>query len=331
MTVLLIGAGLWWALPGRAIEQSEHLVLYSGRNKSLVEPLIELFESDTGIKVKARYGKTAPLALAILQERGESPADVFWAQDAGALGALSKAGLLKHLSSNIGQNVAKPFQSLTPHWVATSGRARVLAYVPARVDAKKLPQSIFDLSKPKWQGRVGWAPTNASFMAFVTAMRSTHGDEKTRQWLTSMKENGAKRYAKNVPIIKALAAGEIDLGLSNHYYLLRFKKADKRFPVEQQFFARGDIGNLLNVSGAGILKSSRRSRAAESFVRFLLSAQAQQYFTSEVFEYPVTDGVIVNPLLVHQRVLAKQVPDVPLNNLSDLEGTRAMLKEVGLI
>ena len=311
--------------------QEGRLIVYCGRSRSLVEPLIERFKQETGIEVQVRYADTAQLAAALQEEAAHSPADVYWAQDGGSVGAVSKANLFKRLPDSIVKRAKAPFGNPTGFWVATSGRARVLAYAPARVSEDELPTSVFDLADPKWKGRVGWAPTNASFQAFVTAMRKVHGPERTRQWLAAMKGNGTRRYAKNTPIIKALATGEIDLGLPNHYYLLRFKQADPQYPVEQRFFEAGDIGNLVNVAGVGILRSAPNPAAAERFVAYLLSDTAQQHFTSEVFEYPVIDGVITNPRLLNREQMGTTVPDVKIEDLNDLNGTTTILKEVGLL
>lgn len=309
----------------------QEVVLYSGRSKSLVDPLLRQFEKDTGIKVTVRYGNTSELVLAIEEEGDRSPADVVWAQDAGAMGALNEAGLLAPLPESMIAHIPPIFRNGSGTWVATSGRARTLAYSPDRVSEDELPKSIFDLTDPKWKGRIGWAPTNGSFQAFVTAMRIIHGDAKTKAWLEGVKANEAKTYPKNTPILEAIAAGEIDLGLPNHYYLLRFKAADSKFPVEQTFFEAGDVGNMLNTSGAGILKTARHPQAAQKLIAYLISEKAQQYFTGQVFEYPINDGVIMNPLLVSVEELKAKVPEIDLEKLEDLEGTLTLLTEVGLL
>lgn len=311
--------------------QAETLILYSGRSKSLVEPIIQQFEKETGIEAKVNYGGTTQLAAALLTEGEKSPAALFWAQDAGALGAVSKKGLFAKLPESIQTKVPSGFRDSDGLWVATSGRARVLAYSPARVKIEELPESVFDLTQPKWQGRVGWAPRNGSFQAFVTAMRVQVGEERTEEWLRGMKANGAKTYAKNTPIIEALAAGEIDLGLPNHYYLLRFKKGNSNFPVAQTFFKANDPGNLVNVAGIGLLKSSENQETALKFIEFLLSAKAQRYFTSDVFEYPVIDSVIPNANLVPLSELLQLTPVFNLNEMDDLEGTRDLLRRAEIL
>jgi iron(III) transport system substrate-binding protein len=309
----------------------DQVVLYSGRSKSLVGPIIKQFQRETGIKVVVKYGNTAQLALMLQEEGDRSPADIFWAQDAGALGAINAKGMFQTLPASITGDIAAHFMNSSRTWIGTSGRARVLAYSPERVEKSELPKSVFDLTDAKWKGRVGWAPTNGSFQAFVTAMYNEYGKEKTKDWLTGMKKNGAKSYPKNTPIIEALAAGEIDLGIPNHYYLLRFKAATRDYPVEQTFFEAGDIGNLVFVSGVGVLKTSKNRVAAMELVQYLLGPKAQQYFTSQIFEYPVTDEVIPNNRLVPVEELNSLVPKANLEDLADLQKTLELLTEVGLI
>ena len=310
---------------------AETLIVYSGRSKSLVEPIIKQFEKETGIQVKVSYGNTTQLAVTLLTEGDKSPAALFWAQDAGALGAVSKKAMFEKLPESILTKVPSNFRDAGGFWVATSGRARVLAYSPERVKTEALPESVFDLTQPIWKGRVGWAPTNASFQAFVTALRAQVGEERTAEWLRGMKANGAKKYAKNTPIIEALAAGEIDLGLPNHYYLLRFKKGNSKFPVAQTFFKADDPGNLVNIAGIGLLKSSENKVAALKLVEFLLSTKAQQYFTSDVFEYPVIEGVIPNANLLPLSELLQLAPTFDLNEMDDLDGTIDLLRRVEIL
>jgi iron(III) transport system substrate-binding protein len=318
--------------PPALADEAGQLVVYSGRSKSLVAPVFDLFEKQTGIDVEIKYGRTPELALTIREEGQRSPADVFWSQDAGALGAVQKAGLFAALPSELVESIPAAFRHSGGKWIAVSGRARVLTYSAERVQKAALPGSVFDLADPRFRGRVGWAPSNASFQAFVTAMRKLHGEDKTREWLVAMKDNDARTFASNAPIIQAIAAGEIDFGLPNHYYLLGFKKAEGvTVPVEQTFFGAGDVGNLVNVSGVGILATAKHRDAAEAFVRFLLTPLVQQYFASDTLEYPVVAGVVASPGLVGRDELIRLAPPVALDDLDDLEGTLALLRSVGLL
>lgn len=307
------------------------LTLYSGRGESMVEPIISQFEQSTGINVNVRYGDTAQLAVLLQEEGRRSPADLYWGQDAGAMGALSKAGLLAELPEDIYEGLPTIYTSESGNWVAASGRARLFIYSPERVSEEEFPESVFDLVDERYEGRVGWAPTNGSFQSFVTAMRVEHGDERTLEWLEGMKDNGAVVFRNNGTQLQGVADGEIDFGLVNNYYLPRLKASDSNYPVEQAFFADGDIGNLVNVAGIAVLESSGNQEAAAEFVRFLLSPAAQQYFTGSVYEYPVTREVIQNPILEDFDRLLEVSPQIDLDDLEDLEGTLRLLRDAGLL
>ena len=298
-------------------------MIYAGRKLTLVEPILERFTADTGIEVEVRDGGTAELALALTEEGESSPADVFWAQDAGALGLVAGAGLLAPLPDSLTGLVDARFRGDSARWVALSGRARVLAYSPARADTAALPASVLDLADARYRGRVVWAPTNASFQSFVTAMRETAGEDATRAWLEAMQANGTQAVSNNVAILDAIAAGEADFGLPNHYYLLQRLAEQPGFPVAQAGFAAGDVGNLVNVAGAGILASSRRPNAAARLLAYLLSETGQTYFREETAEYAVAGPDALSDL--------GAAPELGLDRLADLDGTLRLLREVGLL
>ncbi|MEE3229158.1 MAG: extracellular solute-binding protein [Chloroflexota bacterium] len=193
------------------------LVVYSGRSESLVQPIVDQFVTASGIEVKVKYGKTAEIAAVLMEEGNNSPADVFWAQDPGGLGAVAEAGMFVELPANVLSNVDSKFQSKSGDWVGVSGRARVIVYNTATIDPEKdLPSDLWGFVEPEWKGRLGWAPTNGSFQAMVTALRSTWGEEKTKEWLVSIMANDVAVFPKNTPQVVAAAAGEIDVGFVNH-------------------------------------------------------------------------------------------------------------------
>jgi iron(III) transport system substrate-binding protein len=306
------------------------LVIYSGRSESLVGPLIEQFRAATGIDAEVRYGGTPEMAATILEEGGNSPADVFFGQDAGSLGALAQAGRLRQLPDEILNTVDARFRSPNGEWVGASGRARVLVYNTEQVQESDLPESILGLTDPKWQGQVGWAPTNASFQSFLTAMRQINGEEVTRQWLEGMIANDVQTYEGNAPMVEAVGKGEILAGLTNHYYLYRFlAEQGDSFPARNYYFPDGGADALINIAGAGIVNTSKNQAAAEAFVAYLLSPEAQQYFANETNEYPLVAGIEVNPLLTPIEEL--KLPQIDLGDLSDLQGTIELLQDVGAL
>ena len=304
------------------------LVLYSGRSESLVDPIIQEFAELTGIDVRVKYAGTASLAATLLEEGDKSPADVFYAQDPGGLGAVE--GMLVALPAETLANVPAWARSPEGRWVGISGRARVLVYNPERVSESELPASIEGLTDPKWKGRLGWAPTNGSFLTMVTGMRKLWGEERTRAWIDGMVANEVSLYPKNTPQVAAAASGEIDVGLVNHYYLYRFLAEEgEAFAARNYHPTAGGPGALVMVSGAGVLATAENGENARRFVDFLLSTVAQQYFASQTFEYPLVEGVLTNRLLTPLDEINR--PDVALADLADLAGTTELLRSAGAL
>ncbi len=316
-------------LGGQVPFLSGDLTIYSGRSESLVGPLIDQFEQETGLNVEVRYGDTAEMAATILEEGANSPADVYYGQDAGALGALAKAGRFAPLPEDILNQVEPRFRSPEGLWVGASGRARTVVYNPNNVSEADLPDDIFGFCDPKWRGRLGWAPTNGSFQAFVTALRVVEGEERAREWLSCIQANEPVVFPNNAAQVEAAAAGEIDAGFVNHYYLFRFLAEDPNYPARNYHFRSGDVGAMINVAGVGIVNTADNPEAAQAFVRFLLRESSQQYFNTETNEYPLSADIPLNPLLTPLSSL--DTPDIDLSNLDDLEGTLLLLQELGIL
>jgi iron(III) transport system substrate-binding protein len=309
----------------------DRLTLYSGRAEAQVKPVLEMFEDATGIKVSARYGASAELAAQIAEEGSRTRADVFWAQDAGALGAVDELWLFTPAPPAAIATVDQRYRAPDNGWVGVSGRARVVTYDPRKVPPGELPASVFDLTNPKWKNRIALAPTNGSFQSFVSAMILTVGEERTRGWLSGIKANDPRTYASNDLIVKAVNDGQVDLGLVNHYYLFQLRSEigpDRTF-ARNHYTAGTDPGALVNVAGVGILKSSKKQADAARLVEFLLSEPAQRHFAQENFEYPLLAGVPTAPGL--PPLQPTQGPSIDLGDLADLEHTLALLRQTGLL
>jgi len=309
---------------------SDTLTVYSGREQELVAPLFERFEEETGITVDVRYGDSAELAATIAEEGDNSPADVFFAQDPGSLGAIDAQ--LAELPDDVLERVDETFRDANGRWVGTSGRARVLVFNTDELSEAEVPDSVFDLTDPKWKGKIGLPPTNASFQAFVTAMRLDVGDERTKQWLEELKANEPKFYEKNTPTVEAVASGEIALGLVNHYYLYLVKEEQPDAPIENKYLPGDDPGALVSVAGAGILDGAEHADAAERFVEFLLADEQQRFYTEEAeeAEIPLVEGIEPREGVPTLDELSGRGPDVDLSAFGEqLERTRELLNETG--
>ena len=307
---------------------SEPLVIYSGRSESLVDAVIQQFSQATGIGVEVKYAGTSQLAATLLEEGSNSPADIFFAQDPGGLGAVE--GMMSTLPDRVLSRVPDWARSPQGKWVGLSGRARTVVYNPERVSEDELPDDVWGFVNPEWKDRIGWAPTNASFQTMVTAMRALWGEEKTTQWLEGVQANNPIIYPKNTPQVAAVAAGEIDVGLVNHYYLFRFLAEEgEDFPARNYHPRAGGPGATVMVAGAGILDSTDNRDAAEKFLEFMLSRVGQQYFAGQTFEYPLVEGVNVPHVLAPLDEINH--PSIPPKDLADLEGTQRLLRETGVL
>ncbi|MDP2726324.1 MAG: extracellular solute-binding protein, partial [Dehalococcoidia bacterium] len=208
--------------------------------------------------------------------------------------------------------------------------ARVVAYNTQSLKETDLPESIWGFTDPKWKGRIGWPPTNASFQAFVTAMRKLEGDARARQWLEGIQANSPKKYANNTAAIQAVASGEVQVAFINHYYLFgQLKEKGESFAARNYYPKKGDVGALLNVAGAGILSTAKDKKAAEAFVEYLLSEGAQRYFAEQTFEYPMVQGVATDPRIMPLSQI--ETPNIDLSDLDALDGTLKLMRELGIL
>jgi len=299
------------ALAGCTQDDGTRITVYSGRQADLIQPLLEQFSSETGIKVDFKPGDSGELALLIEQEGDASPADVFLSQSPGAMGYLDAAGRLRPLPTEVLELVPEAYRAPDGDFVGTSGRVRTLVYNTDQLTEDELPASVLDLADPTWEGRVGVAPENASFQDFVTAMRAEIGDEATQAWLDGLAAN-ARTYANTQAIVEAVGRGEIEVGLVNHYYNVRALQNDPDTPSENHVFPTDDPGSLLIMSTAGVLNSSQHVPEAERLVQFLLSEQAQRYFADETYEYPLVPGVAAAEGVVPLEEIAPHQVDTEL-------------------
>ncbi|WP_058827759.1 iron ABC transporter substrate-binding protein [Haloferax sp. Q22] len=310
---------------------SGELTLYSGRGKALVGELISFFEEYyDDFTIRPRYNSATELVNQIQTEGQNSPADVFFSVNAGSLGALKDAGRTQDLPSEVLDLVRDEFHDPDGQWTGTSGRARTVPFNTDQFDESEVPDDIMAFPDTEaFRDNIGWAPTYSSFQAFITAMRVLEGEEATREWLQGMQDLGVTEYNDEFLVSQAVADGEIGAGFANHYYIQRILAGRSNAPLSTAFTA-GDAGSIFNVAGALVLDTAEDPELASNFVRHLLSAEAQDYFARTTFEYPLVSGV--DPIGELPSIDELSPPEgLDLTQLSDLEGTVELLREVGVL
>jgi iron(III) transport system substrate-binding protein len=343
----LIAISVLVATSSQAATQS--LTVYSGRSSGLVDPIVQQFKKDTGIDVKIRYATDAALFATLEEEGARSPADVYWVNTAGTLVNAAKKGLFAKLPASILKRPAE-FVPKSGLWTPLSARFRVVAFNPKTVKNTELPQTVLEMPKlTKFKGRIGWTPVYSSFQDFITAMRSVYGETKTKTWLLDMKKLEPKAYPSNTAMLDAMRAGEIDVALTNHYYIQKIiagvregefegVEEEKEKPTAPQgnivgthYFKAGDVGNLELVTGAGILKTSKNGIVAAKFLEYLLSTKTQQLTTKTILEYPVVNGFALPKTLLPLSEAIKRSPKIDFEKLVDIDNTLKLLRDVGLL
>lgn len=313
---------------------SGELDVYSGRGEALVGELVEFVDDMyPDLTLRVRYGGSTDLVNKILTEGDNSPADVFYSVNAGALGALAEKGRATALPDRVLEFVGEEFRDPDGRWVGTSGRARSVPYNTDRFSERDIPDDVFAFpDAARFEGEMGWTPVYGSFQAFVTAMRILDGRQKTKAWLEGMQEADVQSYGDEFTLTQAVADGEISAGFANHYYSLRVLDARPNAPLNLAF-TDGDAGSIFNVAGAATVDTADDPELAANFVAHLLSAEAQDYFATTTFEYPlVSDVEPVQPGSIDLPTIDELNPPegLDLSQLADIGPTLELMREVGL-
>jgi len=314
-------------------ELSGELTMYLGGGESgLYLDLIDLLEQYyPDFTVDHQDGAASDLANRISEENsaGSTRADLFMAVDAGALGAVANNGAAVSLSSDLLDTVPGAYQDGDGRWIGFAGRARAVPYNTDELSASDVPSTVQDFpSADAFADSFGWAPSYSAFQSFVTAMRLINGDDETRQWLTSMQDLGVSTFNNEFLVSNRVADGEIAGGFANHYYALRVQSDRSSAPIDLAF-TEGDAGALVNVSGAQILQGTQKQDLAETFIQHVLSAEAQEFFATRTYAYPMIPDV--EPVGGLPTIDELNPPDIELSELSDIGGTVDMLREVGIL
>ncbi len=315
-----------------AAGHAETLTLYSAQHEQVVDMLTAAFTKQTGIKVVVHEGEGPDIASQILTEGANSPADVFFTENSPELNLLDEKGLLAPVAPPTLAQVPAKDNASDGDWLGVLARENVIDYNPALISKSAMPAALLDLAGPSWQGKIGIAPSDADFLPLVSAMIKQYGTDKTLAWLRGLKTNG-KIYEDDEGVVAAVARGDVAAGIVNNYYWARLETdlGPAKIDSTLYHFKGGDIGGLINISGAAVLKSSHHQAAAQKFLAFLVSQKAQTALglSTVDYEYPLRPGVAPNRLLTPMAAL--QPPSISPAALGDDREAGALLQQAGLL
>ena len=317
-------------LGGCGLIGSPDLVVYNAQHEELMTEIVPLFEEETGLDVELRNGKDLELANQIVAEGEESPADVFLTENSPAMSIVDNAGLFTQVSEDALANIPEQYVPADRTWTGFLARSTVAMYNTDTMTEADMPASILDFADPEWKGRVGFSPTGADFQAIVSAVLELEGEEATREWLAGLAENG-EVLQNNLVVMQTVDSGELDAGIAYHYYWYRDREENGTDSDSSalHFFGDQDPGAFLSVSGAGILAAGEHQDAAEEFVTWLTSTEAQQAMAdSYALEYPLNPDAELNP-----EVKAFDELEPPRVDIASLNGPQVteLMTEAGLL
>jgi len=309
------------------------ITLYSGQHPQTVASLVSAFEKQTGIQVRVRSDDEDVLAAQIAQEGSHSPADVFLTENSPPLMDLQQRGLLAPVDASTLAKTPSKDNSPQGDWLGISARVSVMVYNTKDLKASQLPSSVLDLAKPEWKGKLGLAPSETDFQPVVTAVALEYGDARAVAWLKALEANAEGHlYPDNETLVSEVNGGRVQIGVINHYYWYRLRDEIGAGAVHsaEKFFAPHDPGYVIDVSGAGILKSSSHQAEDQKFLAFLVSKQGQEVLAhSESYEYPLGSGVkTAKPLYPYSKL---QPDPITLTQLGTGQHAIALLREAGLL
>ena len=317
---------------GLPAQAADTLTLYSAQHEQLVDGIAQEFTKQTGIDVKVRSGEAPEIASQIMKEGAHSPADVYFTENSPELVLLDERGLLAPIAPATLAAVPGKYSAPDGNWVGVLARESVIAFNPKMIGENKLPASILDLAGPAWKGRVAIAPSDADFLPLVGAVVALKGEPAALAWLEGLKAN-AQVFDDDEGVVAAVDRGSVATGVINNYYWARLhtEQGAAKTVSRIHHFTGGDLGGLVNVSGAAVLKTAPHPAAAQKFVAFLVNPTTQaEIGSADVdFEYPLAPGVAPNKLL--KPFAALQPPQISLKQVGDDQLAGKLLRQAGLI
>jgi iron(III) transport system substrate-binding protein len=323
---------LMWGLACLPARAAEMITLYSAQHEQMIDQMTQMFTRETGITVRVRSGEAPEIANEIAQEGARSPADVYFTENSPELILLDEKGLLAPVDPSTLEAVPSKYNAADGHWVGVFARVSVLAYNPALINEDQLPRSLMNLAQPQWRGKVAIAPSDADFLPLVGAVAALHGKAAALEWLKGLRRN-ANIFDDDEGVVAAVDRGSVMTGVINSYYWARLwtEQGSAKTKSRIYYFPQGDVGGLINVSGATVLKSSKHQAAGQRFLAFLVSKKVQATIAQGDidFEYPLVPGLTANPLLKPFNEL--QPPPISISQLGDDQLAAGLLRQAGLL
>lgn len=307
------------------------LTIYNGQHKTATIALIDAFKEQSDIEVTTREGSSNELAHQIVEEGERSPADIIYTEESTPLIMLANKGLLSEIDAAALEHIPAEYRDENGNWVGLLARSRVLAYNPELINEDELPTSVQDLTESEWKDKFAFVKTSGAFQKQLSAMIKLEGRDTAKAWLEGLKENG-KVYRHNKAALDAVERGDIPFAMINNYYwdsMAREKGADN-LHSRLYFMGTEDLGDLVTVSGAAILKSSKNQEEAQAFMAFATSEAGQQILTDKSAQYPLNSKVDTKGLKPFSE-LTPPNGTLDLGEYSDGKAAIELLQEVGLL
>lgn len=312
-------------------EGAGEIVVYSARNENFVDALLEKFQEDTGIEVRALHGGET-IVNRVKEEANNVQADLFISNDIGALEHLRIEGLLEPIEGEDFNGIDEQYRGEDNSWIALSARTRVLMYNKDLITEEEMPKNIWDLTDPQYQG--AFAITrggNGGMIGHVSALRNEWGDERTMEWIEGVKDNAGGILQGHGDVRRAVGAGEFKFGLVNNYYYHQQLREPSNNNVDAIYPDQGadEMGAVVNAAGIGRIKDGTNDESLEAFVEWILQPENQQMFSNESLEVPINPDIEV---VDGARAISEyKVQGMSLRELGNVwEDTRRLIEESGL-
>lgn len=310
------------------------LTLYSAQHQQTTDALIAAFTKQTGIKVRVAHNDEDVLTAQISQEGDLSPADVFYSENSNWLEQLNDQGQLTKLDASTLANVPRQDSAANGNWVGVSARVSALVYNTGKLTPAQLPKSVIELASLKWLGKIEIAPSETDLWPIVSSIARAKGRAAALRWLIGFETNAAgnTQVPDNEVVTNDVNRGTVELGLINHYYYYRLLAEVGKSSIKANlaFFAPRDPGYVEDISGVGILKSSKHKAAAQKLVEFMTGEAGQRVLAqSNSFEYPLNKRAAADPELIPLSQL-QPASFTPAELGTGLDA-KTLLEEAGLI